>query len=65
MPYPLGAKFGQFVHVGSMLKSSLEYASFSHEESWQKLDDKEGSELAAALSALIPSAERSTSSFDR
>lgn len=29
--YPFGAKFGQFVHIGSMLKSSLELSDLSEE----------------------------------
>lgn len=29
--YPFGAKFGQFVQIGSMLKSSLELSDLSEE----------------------------------
>lgn len=56
--YPLGARFGQFVHIGSILKSSLGPLSDSAAAPSISVGFREWPDLAAALSALIPVAER-------
>lgn len=64
--YPLGAKFGQFVHIGSMLKSTVELSSqYSSTQLLGELDGREQPELAAALSALNPLVERSAANSER
>lgn len=64
-PYPFGARFGQFVHTGSMLKSSLESFAVSLVSFSREMGSGGEHDLAAALSALNPSAERLDTSSDR
>lgn len=56
----MGAKFGQFVHMGSMPKSPLEFSSHSLSTFSLKFDVSETPEMRADLSALNPLTDRST-----
>lgn len=63
--HPFGAKFGQFVHIGSMLKSSLEFSlcALTQSSSISRAGDR--ADIAAALSAVVFSTERPEASFVR
>lgn len=64
--YPLGGKFGQFVHIGSILKFTVELLlQYSSTQLLGEPDSKELPELAAALSALNPLVERSIENSER
>lgn len=63
--YPFGARFGQFVHIGSMLKSSLESFDMSLIPFPREVGSGGEHDFAAALSALNPSAERLDKNSDR
>lgn len=60
--YPLGAKFGQFVHIGSMVKSLLELSTNEPPESSFESDMPD---LNTALSAPIPSVDSSVTDLER
>lgn len=63
--YPLGAKFGQFVHIGSTVKSLSELSVCSVAGCFECVELVESTEIEAALSADIPWNVRKLESVDR